>query len=116
MIRSAYYFIYDRSNLQDGARVLARHRGADLIKRIAAVFGVTIDADDIREFIEIESQVLEIVSGMDRDGARRQLAFKLNHSWLYDRLRGVRGLAPERLRRQLGLRAPDIRRGRQSSR
>ncbi len=116
VIRSAFYFIYDRSNLQDGAQVLRRHRGADLIERIAAEFGVTVDASDIREFIEIESQVLEIVSAMDRESARRQLNFKLNHPRLYDGLRGIRGLAPERIRREFALRAPRIRRGRQESR
>ena len=116
IIRSTYYFVYDRSDLADGARVLQRHGGADLIARIAAEFGVKLSAADFSEFIDVESQVLEIVNGIDRDRARRQLTFKLRHPWLYDRVRGTKRLAPRRLRREFALRAPDVLRGRKASR
>ena len=108
VIRSAYNFVNDRADLGDGARVLRRDGGADLIERIAKEFGVALHASDFDEFAEIESRLFEIVYGMDRDRARRQIAFRLSHPWLYDRLRGTKRLAPRRLRRALALRVPDV--------
>ncbi len=108
IIRSAFHFVNDGTDLVDGARVLKRRRGAHLIEQIAREFGVALTASDFEEFLEIESQVLQLVYGHNRDRARRKLSFKLSHPWLYDKVRSTKRLAPWRLRGALARRARHV--------
>ena len=82
VIRSMRYFCHGRGGAS-----------AELMTQIAAAFGVRLSSTDFDEFVDLESRLLEIVFGKNRDHARRGLAFELDHPHVHARLREMKRLA-----------------------
>lgn len=74
VIRSIYIFL-ERVNQTGGlAEELLVRPGRTIIERIAAAFGASVSKDDLREFVEFESEFQYCVRGADRNKTKRYLA------------------------------------------
>jgi SAM-dependent methyltransferase len=98
VIRSIDSFLKDDSRSLAQMPALAKFaNGRDLITRVAALFGVKLEASDFEAFASLEARLQHLVFGKREDVARARIVFRLNHPRAHGQLSRLKSLTQTRI-------------------